>query len=91
MPQPILIDTDAGDDVDDVLAIAFALLRPELDVKAITTVSPRSARRADLVKKLLHTVGRDDIPVAAGMELPLRPLTPDEREHLTRPYVTNHA
>jgi hypothetical protein len=46
MPQPILIDTDAGDDVDDVLAIAFALLRPELDIKAITTVSPHSARRA---------------------------------------------
>lgn len=90
-PQPILIDTDAGDDVDDVLAIAFALLRPELDIKAITTVSPFSARRAALIEELLQVVGHTGIPVAPGMELPLRPLSAEERTHLTRPYVINHA
>jgi len=26
----ILVDTDLGNDVDDILAIVFALLRPEL-------------------------------------------------------------
>jgi inosine-uridine nucleoside N-ribohydrolase len=92
MSRKILIDTDAGDDVDDVLAIAFALLRPELDIKAITTVSPGSARRAQLIQRLLHTVQRTDIPVAAGMELPLRPLSADERQQMTqREYVLNHA
>ncbi len=34
MPH-VLIDTDAGDDIDDLLAIWFALRRPELDIKAI--------------------------------------------------------
>jgi inosine-uridine nucleoside N-ribohydrolase len=91
MPQTILIDTDAGDDVDDVLAIAFALRRPELDIKAITTVSPYSARRAALIQKLLQLTGKSSIPVAAGMEWPLRALTDDEREFLRRPYVGNHC
>jgi purine nucleosidase/pyrimidine-specific ribonucleoside hydrolase len=92
MSQKILIDTDAGDDVDDMLAIAFALLRPELDIKAITTVSPGSARRAQLVRRLLHTVQCDDIPVAAGMELPLRALSTEEIQQMTqREYVLNHA
>jgi purine nucleosidase/pyrimidine-specific ribonucleoside hydrolase len=91
MPQPILIDTDAGDDIDDVLSIAFALLRPELEIKAITTVTPHSARRAVLISRLLDTIGRQDIPVAPGMELPLRPLSPEERTFLMRPDVVNHA
>ena len=92
MPQKILIDTDAGDDVDDVLAIAFALLRPELDVRAITTVSPGTRRRAALLKRLLRLMQREDIPIAPGMELPLRPLAHDEIARLTQgPYVLNHA
>lgn len=91
MSQPILIDTDAGDDIDDLLSIAFALLRPELNVKAITTVSPHSARRAALITRLLDTLGRKEIPVAPGMELPLRPLLPEERAFLMRPDVINHT
>jgi inosine-uridine nucleoside N-ribohydrolase len=92
MPQKILIDTDAGDDVDDVLAIAFALLRPELDIRAITTVSPGGRRRARLLRRLLHLAQREDIPVAPGMELPLRPLDDGELARLTQgAYVLNHA
>jgi purine nucleosidase len=90
-PQPILIDTDAGDDVDDVLAIAFALRRPELDVKAITTVSPHAARRAALIRKLLAIENKAHIPVAPGQEMPLRPLSAEERAHLARPVVTNQC
>ena len=92
MSQKVLIDTDAGDDVDDVLAIALALLRPELDVRAITTVTVGSRRRAALLRRLLRLMGREDIPVASGMELPLRPLSSDEIARLTQgPYVLNHA
>src|SRR5687767_4665225 len=91
MPQPILIDTDAGDDIDDVLSIAFALLRPELEIKAITTVTTHSARRAALISRLLDTIGRQNIPVAPGMELPLRPLSSEERTFLMRLDVVNHA
>ena len=89
-PQPIIIDTDAGDDVDDILAIAFALRRPELVVKAITTVSPLADKRAALVRKLLE-IENQSIPVAPGHEMPLRALSSKEREQLTRPYVGNHA
>jgi len=70
--QKIIIDTDPGQDIDDLLAIQFALQRPELDVKAITTVTMPSDKRARLVKRLLRYLDRADIPVAAGMEFPLR-------------------
>lgn len=70
--QKILIDTDPGQDIDDLLAIQFALQRPELDIKAITTVTLPSLQRARLVKRLLRYLDRADIPVAAGMEFPLR-------------------
>jgi len=91
MSQTILIDTDAGDDIDDLLAIAFALRRPELRVAAITTVSSYSARRAHLIRRLLAAAGRQDIEVAAGQELPLRALTSTQRTGPTDAYVANHA
>lgn len=74
----LIIDTDPGQDIDDLLALAFALRRPELDVRAITTVTLPSDRRARLVKRLLRYLDRTDIPVAAGMQFPLRPFPDDE-------------
>ena len=47
--QKILIDTDPGQEIDDLLAILFALQRPELDIKASTTVTMPSNKRARLV------------------------------------------
>ncbi|MEW6360047.1 MAG: nucleoside hydrolase [Planctomycetota bacterium] len=63
----IIIDTDIGDDIDDALAIAFALMRPELEVEAVTTVYGPTDLRLEIVSKLLHVLGRDDIPIAAGV------------------------
>ena len=89
--QKILIDTDPGQDIDDLLAIIFALKRPELDVKAITTATQPSAKRARLVKRLLRYVDRTDIPVAAGMELPLRVLSAEEIKFQNDPAMSmNH-
>ncbi len=76
--QKILIDTDPGQDIDDLLAIAFALKRPELDVKAITTATLPTDKRARMVKRLLRHLGRTEIPVAAGMNLPLRSMSEGE-------------
>jgi purine nucleosidase/pyrimidine-specific ribonucleoside hydrolase len=70
--QKIIIDTDPGQDIDDLLALHFALLRPELEILAITTVTQPAEGRARLVNRLLRHLGRTDIPVAAGMQLPLR-------------------
>jgi purine nucleosidase/pyrimidine-specific ribonucleoside hydrolase len=82
---PVIIDTDIGDDVDDALAIAFALLRPELDVRGITTVYGPTQRRLAILSALVATLaqatGRKTalLPLlAAGEAVPLTPL-PQER------------
>ena len=71
-PFDVLIDTDIGDDIDDALALAVALRSPELAIRAITTVSGDTQQRAQLAAHLLHTFERNDIPVAAGLSLPLQ-------------------
>ncbi len=63
---PLILDTDIGTDVDDALALAFAVRHPELDLRAVTTVSGDTVRRARIAKKLLLLAGRDDVEVAAG-------------------------
>jgi len=70
-PTPVILDTDIGDDIDDALALAFALQSPELDVRAVVTVLQHRERRADLVWKIVRLYGREDIPVGMGAEQPL--------------------
>lgn len=70
-PIPVILDTDIGDDIDDALALAFALQSPELDVRAVITVLQHRERRADLVWKILQLYGRTDVPVGMGAEQPL--------------------
>lgn len=70
-PIPVILDTDIGDDIDDALALAFALQSPELDVRAVVTVLQHRERRADLVGKILRLYGREDIPVGMGADQPL--------------------
>lgn len=66
MALDIILDTDMGTDVDDALALAFALSHPQINLRAVTTVSGDTVRRARIAKKLLLFAGRDDIEVAAG-------------------------
>ena len=67
----IIFDTDIGTDIDDVFALAFALRHPNIEIEAITTVTGHPIKRAELVYHLLKIAGRQDIPVAAGMSLPM--------------------
>ncbi|MCJ7752495.1 MAG: nucleoside hydrolase [Armatimonadetes bacterium] len=62
----IIIDTDIGESIDDLLAVAFALNSPELEVVAITTVSGDTQARSRIARRLTSTFGKPDIPVAAG-------------------------
>jgi purine nucleosidase len=71
MKEKMIIDTDIGDDIDDVLALTLALNSPEIDLVGITTVSRNTRLRAKMVLGLLRTMGRLDIPVAAGIGKPL--------------------
>ncbi len=65
----LIIDTDIGDDYDDIFTLAVALASPELDILGVTTVVGDSSLRARLTKRFLNLAGREDIPVAVGATL----------------------
>ena len=82
MPLSFILDTDIGTDVDDALALGFAVRNPDLDLRAVTTVSGDTVRRARIAKKLLLIAGRGDIEVAAGERgLQSQPLRGAEAGH----------
>jgi purine nucleosidase len=66
MATKVIIDTDTG--IDDAMAVVYALLEPELDVLALTSVfgnvSVDLTTRNTLV--ILDVLGRTEIPVARG-------------------------
>ncbi len=70
--KSVIIDTDCG--VDDALALIFALKSPELDVKAITTVSGnvRVDKVIPNVFKVLNALNLQSPPlVAKGADSPI--------------------
>jgi purine nucleosidase len=69
-----IIDTDIGDDVDDVFAVGLALASPELEILGITTAWGDTRLRARMVDRLLAETGRVSIPVAEG--IPTQSKTP---------------
>ncbi len=69
-PLPVLVDTDAGSDVDDVLALGLVLASPELELVAVTTVGRHGAIRARVAGSLLGLAGRGDVEVCVGAETP---------------------
>lgn len=71
--KSLVLDTDIGSDVDDALALAFALRHPEIDLRAVTTVSGDTARRGRIAATLLRLAGREDVEVAAGLAVPPPP------------------
>ncbi|MGH2370344.1 MAG: nucleoside hydrolase, partial [Chloroflexota bacterium] len=66
MPVPLLLDTDIGDDVDDVFALLLAALDPLLALLCVTTVYGDTPQRTRIACKLLRLAGRPDVPVAPG-------------------------
>jgi purine nucleosidase len=68
--QLVVLDTDIGDDIDDAFALALALRSPELRILGVTTTFGDTELRARLVDRYLSSIGRGDIPVAAGVPTP---------------------
>ena len=62
----LILDTDLGDDVDDVFALTYAVRHPKINLCAVTTVLGDTRWRAALALRLLDELGVDDVPVAAG-------------------------
>jgi pyrimidine-specific ribonucleoside hydrolase len=68
----LIIDTDMA--ADDWLAILFLLMRPDLDIQAITVTGAGEAHCGPGTRHALDLAaqaGRPDIPVACGAETPL--------------------
>lgn len=70
MEEKYIIDTDIGDDVDDAFAVMLAA-KSQLNVVGITTVFRNAMQRAKMAKYLLRLIGREDIPVIAGIDTPI--------------------
>ena len=67
-----------GSDIDDGFALALALSEPDLQLDLVTTVNGNTdvATSTTLTLDLLHRLGRDDVPVHRGAQVPLlRPPT----------------
>jgi len=73
----VIIDTDIGEDIDDILVTAFALNSPELDVLAITTVDGNVDARSRIARKVAMLYGKPEMPIAAGYvrSMPLADIT----------------
>jgi inosine-uridine nucleoside N-ribohydrolase len=67
---PIILDCDPGH--DDAIALLLAVASPELDLKAVTTVSGNQTldKTTNNALRVLELAGRTDIPVYAGADAP---------------------
>lgn len=70
--RTVLLDTDIGSDVDDVLALGLILAsQDELSLAAVTTVCGDTVLRARIACGLLAQAGRSEVDVCAGARSPL--------------------
>src|SRR5690349_2330079 len=70
--RPLLLDTDIGTDVDDLLALALALNSPELELIGVTCVYGDVDLRARIAARALDLFGGvDHVPVTRGAREPL--------------------
>ena len=69
--RPVILDVDTG--IDDACALLLAGLHDALDLRAVTCVGGNAPLPQVVSNTLavLHTAGRDDVPVAAGADRPL--------------------
>lgn len=67
MVDQLIIDTDAGGDPDDAIALAAVAAEPALAL--VVTSDELGGERARFVRHLLDLLGRNDVPVVAGADL----------------------
>lgn len=72
----VILDTDIGTDVDDILALGVLLGSQEVKLEGVTTVYGDVDLRSRMVLKALTLAGRDDIPVFTGIGQPMLGLDP---------------
>jgi purine nucleosidase len=62
----VILDTDIGTDIDDAWALGYALKSPAFQLLGVTVTDADTPARARVACKLLHRLGRTDVPVAVG-------------------------
>lgn len=72
-PIRIWVDTDIGSDVDDALAVAYALRHPGFELVGVSTVFGDVALRSRIAEELLRVAGASHIPVVTGLGAPESP------------------
>ena len=70
-PTPLILDVDTG--VDDALAIGLAVSRPDIDLRALSTLAGNIdvANATENSRRVLALVGGDAVPVYQGASRPL--------------------
>ena len=68
--EKIWLDTDIGSDIDDAVALAYLLSKPECKLIGISTVSGEAVKRAQIADALCNVAGKS-IPIFPGAEKPI--------------------
>ena len=79
-PVPIILETDIGDDVDDLYALVLAARSPQVDLRAVVTLYGDVVLRSALARKVLLLMGKDQVLVASGVPRPLDGQAPHNSE-----------
>src|SRR5919112_3669999 len=66
MRRPVLLDTDIGTDVDDLLALTLLLRSPEVELIGVTTVYGDTVLRARMTRLVLDQLERRAVPIGIG-------------------------
>lgn len=66
----VVLDTDIGSDVDDLLALTTIFGSPELDLTGVTTVYGDTLLRARMVARSYRAAGKDAPPIIPGRSQP---------------------
>jgi inosine-uridine nucleoside N-ribohydrolase len=66
--EPVILDTDIGDDIDDAYALALALKSPEIHLFGITTAFGDTELRARLVDRFLTAAEIRDVQDYVGLK-----------------------
>jgi purine nucleosidase len=69
--RPVILDTDIGSDVDDILALVMIAKSPELDLIGITTVYGDTIHRARIAKATCDMLQRPELKIVAGAPKPI--------------------
>jgi purine nucleosidase len=67
VPHPLVLDTDIGTDVDDILALSMILGSPELDLTAVTTVYGDVRLRARMIARTFAVAGAARPAIVPGL------------------------